>query len=348
VVRLDRSALVSSTGAVRALPRLLAAYPLALVGLSLLNAVAPQQTGFLAMMPILAPHLFLVGLLLLVLLLPLAVVRRDRALIGALALFALVAVFRFGDEWVSLPAGAASDSSLQLVSWNLELGARSPTEAVDLLLREEADVIALQELTDDAAAAIEADEALRARYPYRVLVPDASVLGIGLLSAFPISQDDVLSDPVLLIARLDLGGGQEVTVLNAHPLPGRIGTLSFDATQRDAALDRVRTRIDELLDGDVAFIVLGDYNVASSEPAYGRLAAGLRDVHREVGFGAGWTWRPNRFEPFGIGLLRIDYVLTSPGITPRSIEVDCQLPGDHCLVSAAVALPPPDTRGTRD
>lgn len=337
---LDRPALVSGRGALRVLSRIVAAFSLALVGVSLLNAVAPRQTGVLGLLPILAPHLFLVGLLLLVALLPLAVRGRDFLLLGSLTLFVIVTVIRFGDEWVSLPSGGAPDSSLRLVSWNLELGARSPSQAVDALLRLDADVIALQELTNDAAAAIEADPTLRARYPNQVLAPDASVLGIGLLSAYPITQDEVTSEPVLMTAQLDLGGGRQLIVLNAHPLPGNIGSLSFDARRRDADLDRVRVRIEALLRGEVPFIVIGDYNVASSEPAYGRLAEGLRDVHREVGFGPGWTWRPNTFEGFGIGLLRIDYVFAGTGVTPRAMDVDCRLPGDHCILNAAVDLPP--------
>ena len=337
----DRPRLVGGRIAVWALSRTLAAYLLALVALSVLTVVAPQRTGFLALLPIIAPHLYLIGLLLLALLVPLAVVTRDRLLIGSLVVFGLVALIRFGDEWVSFPSGAAPDSSLHLVSWNMQIYARNPSQAVEILLLQDADVIALQELTNDDAAPIEADPELLARYPYRVLAPQESVFGIGLLSAYPILQDEVFADPVGMTARLDLGGGQEVIVLNAHPAPGRIGAFSFDATQRDEGLDRLRARIDELLSGEDPFIVIGDYNVASSEPAYGRLAAGLRDVHREVGFGPGWTWRPIRLEGLGFGVLRIDYVFGGPSVTPRAIGVDCRNPGDHCILSAAVDLPPP-------
>jgi endonuclease/exonuclease/phosphatase family metal-dependent hydrolase len=123
-------------------------------------------------------------------------------------------------------------------------------------------------------------------------------------------------------------------------MAGRLGLpVAFDARDRDAALARVRTRIDTLLaDGDPV-VVMGDYNTAPTEPGYATLAKGLRDVHDEVGFGPGWTWRPSRLESLGVGLLRIDLILAGPGVSPVSTGVDCRAPGDHCIVDASVAVP---------
>ena len=79
-------------------------------------------------------------------------------------------------------------------------------------------------------------------------------------------------------------------------------------------------------------------NVAPTEPGYQVLAEGLEDVHRAVGLGPGWTWRPSRFEGLGLGLLRIDAVFTR-GLDPLTIATDCSRPGDHCLVRAELAVP---------
>jgi hypothetical protein len=84
--------------------------------------------------------------------------------------------------------------------------------------------------------------------------------------------------------------------------------------------------------------MLGDLNTAASEPAFDRFVEGLRDVHREVGFGPGWTWRPIRLEFLGFGLVRIDHVVVSADIVPTSIDVTCPPVGDHCLVRAGLAL----------
>ena len=85
-------------------------------------------------------------------------------------------------------------------------------------------------------------------------------------------------------------------------------------------------------------LLLGDLNTAASEPAFGRLVRGLRDVHAEVGLGTGWTWRPIRLEFLGLGLLRIDHVIVSPDVTPLAIGETCPAIGDHCLVHATVAV----------
>ena len=84
---------------------------------------------------------------------------------------------------------------------------------------------------------------------------------------------------------------------------------------------------------------MGDFNVTPTEPAYVDLVAGLRDAHTETGLGPGWTWRPKRVEPFGIGVLRIDYVFVGPGLEPVSSAVHCPPTGDHCMVIARVSVP---------
>jgi endonuclease/exonuclease/phosphatase (EEP) superfamily protein YafD len=319
----------------RAAAGVLAVYPLAIFALIALTAVLPQRAGPLALVPIAAPHLLLSTLLLV----PLVIFARAPLLVVALALCAILAVVRFGDEWVSWPGGGPQAGSLRLVSWNLQLGARTPAAAVSALREQEADVIALQELTDDVSAAIEGDPVLGRRFPYRALEPDRGAMGLGLLSVYPITDQQLHQDPASLTATLSLEDGRGLVIMNAHPMPGTIGPLSFDGRQRDAALGRLRDRIEPLLAGALPLVVIGDLNVASSEPSYGIVAQGMRDAHREVGLGPGWTWRPERLIRFGVGLLRIDYVLSSPSIAPRSISVDCGRRGDHCLVAASVDVP---------
>jgi endonuclease/exonuclease/phosphatase family metal-dependent hydrolase len=199
--------------------------------------------------------------------------------------------------------------------------------------------VALQELTNNTAAAIEADATLRHWYPYQVLEPDPGVTGLGFLSAYPIEGPRLEADPATLTARVLIDADHELQLLNAHPQPAAIGILGFHARSRDERLDRLRDRIEEMLAGDTPLIVIGDFNVASSEPAYRDLAAGLRDVHREVGIGPGWSWRPEPLIRFGIGLIRIDYVLTSQELASRATAVDCRQLGDHCILTATVDLP---------
>jgi hypothetical protein len=70
------------------------------------------------------------------------------------------------------------------------------------------------------------------------------------------------------------------------------------------------------------------------------LTAGLVDVHRSIGLGPGWTWRPSSLERLGIGLLRLDLVLLGPGLRPIDLGVDCPRAGDHCRMTVTFSKPP--------
>ena len=118
--------------------------------------------------------------------------------------------------------------------------------------------------------------------------------------------------------------------------PQRI-PIGFDPSDRDAALEVLRDRADAAAVGSEALVLLGDFNVAPTEAAYHELAAGLLDAHTEVGIGPGWTWRPSRFERLPVGLLRIDYVLSSNHLAPVESTVTCPPIGDHCFVIARLA-----------
>ncbi len=109
--------------------------------------------------------------------------------------------------------------------------------------------------------------------------------------------------------------------------------------QRNADLVAIRGRIDARAAGGLPVLLLGDLNTASSEPAFDRFVAGLRDVHAEVGEGTGWTWRPLGFEFLGLGLIRIDHVVVTPGSVPTGAGIACPTVGDHCLVRAELAIP---------
>lgn len=317
-----------------------AIYPAAIAVLLVAIPVVQPRDGPPALAAVLAMHLALAS----VVLIPIALHRAARPLRIALIALAVVSAIRFGDEWISVPPARAADTVVQLdvLSWNLEYGARPGEAAVEGLRDIDRDVVSLQELSPNHANAIQADADLQRRFPYRELVPLEGVFGMGLLSAYPIVRAETDDDPPAIEAVLDIRGTQ-VTVISAHPLPGRIRTLGplpvgFDPAFRDAALSRIRTLVDAAIARGETVIVLGDFNVAPMEPAFAPLVAGLTDAHRQVGVGPGWTWRPSRFEALGVGLLRIDLALSGPGAVPTHVGELCHLPGDHCQLVASFAI----------
>jgi endonuclease/exonuclease/phosphatase (EEP) superfamily protein YafD len=325
--------------------RILAVYPAAVAALLLaLPALAPRS-GPLTLVNIFSVHVALAALLLV----PVALRGRDSVLRVSLAALAVVAVVRFGGEWVSAPPSAATpDRLLETASWNLELGAREGPAAAAAIATIDVDLIALQELGPDHARAIEASETVTTMYPHRVLYPEAGVFGMGLLSRHLIARAEYRQDPSLIEAVIEVDG-QELTVLDVHPLAGRIDMagpipIGFDSNKRDGSLRRIRERIEKLIGRGQSVIVLGDLNATPFEPGYLELAHGLNDAHAEVGQGPGWTWRPDRLEWAAMGVIRIDHALSSPRITPVAVAEHCDRPGDHCILEASFSIAGADGR----
>jgi vancomycin resistance protein VanJ len=327
----------------RTLAGLLVTYAAGLTALSVINLAAPARIGPLALSQIVSPHLFAPIIVILPVMLTLGSRRWQLAVVVAAA---VIGALRFGPGLVSLPAARdLGGFDVQVLSWNLEtsLGVR-PEAVVDQLRASEAGIVALQEVSPAVADAIEADAMIRELFPYRVLRPDDGVLGMALLSRYPISDQEVLTDPPAIRALLDVEG-ERIVVVAGHPLPARIATVTplrlpigFDATERDASITVVRRLLDDAGPAEHQ-LLLGDFNVTDREPAYRDLAVGLVDAHAEVGQGTGSSWRPARLKHLPLGIVRIDFVFSSPGLRPTSVSTDCTPRGsDHCLIKASLAV----------
>jgi endonuclease/exonuclease/phosphatase family metal-dependent hydrolase len=317
------------------------AYPAAVLVLTVIHVLAPQRSGPIALTEVFAPHLFLVALLFLPLAIrPSASSALRLTVVGVL----VVAVVRFGTEWYSPAHEDGPGTPVEVLVWNLELGSDAGRDVVRVMSESRADVIVLQELTPDHVAAIEAADGLAERYPHRLLQPSDDVLGIGLLSTFPIVASEPLLEPAGFLAELDIGAAEPLVVMSAHPLPPQYALamslipipIGYQPLRRDDALGLLRERVDEVLAADPQLILVGDFNVTPDEPAYAELADGLLDAHLEVGVGPGWTWRPRQIEAIPAGLLRIDYLFVGGGIVPVASGTDCSHPSDHCVVHGRV------------
>jgi vancomycin resistance protein VanJ len=297
--------------------------------------------GPLGLLALFSAHLALLALLSA----PLALVPDARPLRIALVLLVVVAGIRFGDEWLSFPVSAppAGTPMLQVMTWNLEFDQQTARSASDFLATNPADVVGLEELSHVVANGLERDPRVVAQFPYRALFPEAGAWGLGLLSRYPVSEAVYRGEPARLEAVVTTPSGP-IRVVVLHPPHADIslgfGLLptGYESAARDAALDRARQTIDAAMADGQPVLVLGDINTAPTEPAFARFTAGLVDAHRAVGQGPGWTYRSTRFN-VGIGLLRIDVVLTGPGLRPVSVGTRCPPVGDHCSVVATLTIP---------
>lgn len=315
----------------RAVLHLLPLYPLLVLALSAVHRYTPQRSGALALTQILAPYFFWP----LVLLLPLALLRRTLLLKLTLLACLIVAGARFGPTLVSPPVLETPDAvRFSALTWNLEASNHNLAGITEVLKTTRADIVALQELTPEHAAAIQSDPAVQQRYPYQMLNPHSGVSGTGLLSRLPILKMHPRPDAAPRWAQLDLGGGRTVTVFNSHPpRAGMDLPFGYDPSRRDAQIATIRMRAAPMLERGESILLLGDFNITEREPAYHELTSGLQDAHALVGFGTGNSWRPPSIKQVPLGLLRIDYLISSMDVTPLRISTDCTARGgDHCIV----------------
>jgi vancomycin resistance protein VanJ len=218
------------------------------------------------------------------------------------------------------PAGAPA---VVAMTWNIQGQNTDVAPMLAAVRASGADLIAFQELNHVAAAGLE--RALDDLYPYRVLAPQSGVLGMGVLSRYPLRASGARLSPVwgqtwqVLEMEVD---GHAVTVVNVHAV------ASF-VHQGPAALTRsIRDREGQAaaLDAFVAarpgpLICLGDLNTTDRTVAYALATGRLRDAWREAGWGLGHTFPgaavPGSGMPTVAGrpllpwLVRIDHVLHS-------------------------------------
>ena len=279
---------------------------------------------------------------------------RGRALLrlGLLGVLLLALVRAGGELWSPDPAVDPQDREVVVLSWNLELGSKAAATSVEGIAAVEADLVALQELTPEVAGAIEADERLTRRYPYRILEPREGVDGLGLLARQPLLVRGMETRPLVLRAGWLLDNGTIVDVLDVHPYPPAVGRLGpvpvgLDTRSRDAALGNIADEVSALQDPDLALVV-GDLNAAPTEPGLAPLQSMLVDAHTVAGTGPGFTWRPSSLGGLGVGLVRIDHLLAGSRLQPTATRVDCSFPGDHCRLIATVRVQVVDPRPTGD
>jgi endonuclease/exonuclease/phosphatase family metal-dependent hydrolase len=121
--------------------------------------------------------------------------------------------------------------------------------------------------------------------------------------------------------------------------------VGVDFNARERAVAAIRARIDVDLADGTSVIVMGDLNTTERELGYAALSPGLRDSHLDAGTGPGFTWRPWPVAALPLGLVRIDYVLTTPDLSPTASTVNCGVPSDHCRVDATLTVTGPLTPG---
>ena len=251
--------------------------------------------------------------------------------------------------WLSLFGGLLTDKShpggdLTVVSHNVDAGNSDPSGTARQLAASGADLVALEELTDQARGTYE--KGLAKAYPYH------AVRGtVGLWSRLPLSDTrpvDVVQGDVGPLAKTKPPQSAAETAAEVRALRTTVTTVhgplavyvahlgsvrvmpsqGFWTDSRDFGADALAKAI--AAEPNKRVVLLGDLNGTTDDRAFHGLTSRLTSAQQVAGNGFGFTW------PAAFPIARIDQILVR-GVRARSSWV---LPGtgsDHLPVAARIS-----------
>ncbi|CAN3126786.1 endonuclease/exonuclease/phosphatase family protein [Mycobacterium sp. smrl_JER01] len=240
-------------------------------------------------------------------------------------------------RYLGPPASDPAAVEVRVLTANLGMGQADPAAFVSLA-GATADVVAVQEMTQEAADGLSA-AGMDAVFPHRVIVPAPQASGIGIWSRHPVVHSGRIDGYALPMvgARIRIPGVRvDATVLSVHlaaPWPMPIGTWRSDITRFPDTLREVGTTA-----GAGAVIVAGDFNATADMAPFRRLLEqGYGDAGADAGAGLARTYPGRGMRPPLIG---IDHILTKncsaaiaqtvvvPGADHRGLLATLQVPVD--------------------
>ena len=233
----------------------------------------------------------------------------------------------------------AAGPVLRVLTANLLAGRAEAEAVVELVCGQHADVLLVQELTDEAAARLRR-AGLCDLLPHCVTQPVPNGARGSIYARYPL-RGEQLAAPVSAArctARLDLPSGQSVEVACIHAAPPR-------PPWSPGATARWRGQLSALpAPGDGPRILAGDFNATLDHAQFRRLLRrGYVDAASQAGHGLALTWgpRPDR----RLALLAIDHVLIDPRSAVVTTSAHRVTGSDHRALYAELRLPAPQPGG---
>ncbi|HEU5253843.1 MAG TPA: endonuclease/exonuclease/phosphatase family protein [Solirubrobacterales bacterium] len=227
-------------------------------------------------------------------------------------------------------AEAAGHETVGVLSANVYRGKADPRALVELVDRNDVDLLSVQELTPRFARELHR-AGIDRRLPEAVEETRKGAAGGGIYSRLPIEPIAVRSPSFFRQPRVlvRLPDGRLLRVGDVHPLtPGRTGIDAWEDSLGDLPATGEGT----------PWVLIGDFNATLDHSRLREvLDRGYRDAGDVAGQGLVPTW-PNRGHTLG-PFITIDHVLADErlGIVDYGVE---DLPGsDHRSIHAELALP---------
>lgn len=229
----------------------------------------------------------------------------------------------------------AAGPVLRVLTANLLAGRAVAEVVAGLACRTNADVLFVQELTGDAAAALQR-AGLGDLLPHQVGQPVPHGARASIYARYPLRGEPPAAPPsaARCTAWLDLPSGQSVHLACIHAAPPKPAWSA-------GATDRWRSQLSALpAPGEGPRILAGDFNATLDHAQFRRLLRrGYADAASQAGHGLSPTWgpRPGRRPT----LLAIDHVLTDRRCAVLTTSVHWLTRSDHRALYAELRLPAP-------
>jgi len=265
---------------------------------------------------------------------------------------ALFFIGSYGIMFLPRSVSAAPDEPhLKILTYNIHSEQTSFAPMIALIRESGTDVVAIQELTTEAAARFKTE--LADQYPYQAFhaEPNTKYIGQGILSRFPILNDvywrNVSLQKTLGHERAQIdANGITFTLYNTHPIhPISAEGLYWYPERRTAEIKSVLERAQH---DSGPIIIVGDFNMTDQSDDYKLITSHYLDTYREVGWGLGFTFPDFTFasaSPVPHNLLplrpvvRLDYLFHNTSIQALDAHVWNSSGGsDHRPVFAEFAF----------
>ena len=233
----------------------------------------------------------------------------------------------------------AAGPVLRVLTANLLFGRAAAEVVVDLVRQKHADVLFVQELTDDAAASLQR-AGLGDLLPYQATqAPPRGARG-SIYARYPLRGGPPAApgSAARCTARLDLPSGPPVQLACIHAAPPRY-------PWSPGATARWRRQLSALpAPGDSPRILAGDFNATLDHVQFRRLLRrGYLDAASQAGHGLSATWGPQPGRR--LTLLAIDHVLIDPNCAVLTTSAHWLTGSDHRALYAELRLPAPRQPG---
>jgi len=230
-------------------------------------------------------------------------------------------------------------TEIKVMTYNVFFKNKSPNYTIKLILKENPDILFVQELTPKWATIL--NKKLGNNYPYKLLHPLNGTHGIGIYSKHQLSNHQLLNNsynkPYAQTADVQIGENK-VQLINSHLASPAVAIENRDEffslywqnyKTRKNQLQALQTIAKKNTQIFQARLIVGDLNTMKYEPIFKSLKFSWANAHSVSGRGLGFNFpHSSRVPPF----LTLDYILGKGQIKFIETEIVDGGGSDHLAI----------------